>query len=141
MRPNHLRFLVAIAVLLIGVQPAIAQSACRPSDKESVRLIGVVHQMMNSSDIRWINTRSAYQLPLVDDSAVVRVADDSVCARADSVLNSILPTDVHRPRSAYVIRVGDRYLVEEPSDDTKLGTLRLLLTLDSKFAVLARIAS
>jgi hypothetical protein len=101
----------------------------------------MVHQMMRSTDARWVNTRNAYQLPQVPDSAVVLVTNDSVCARADSVLNTILPNDAKPATSAYVIRVGDRYLVEEPSDATKTAQLRLILTLDSKFAVLARIAS
>ena len=51
------------------------------------------------------------------------------------------PTDVQRSRSVYVIRVGDHYLVEDPSDDTKGGEFQLAITLDSSFAVLARIAT
>jgi hypothetical protein len=141
MRNKALHVFIAVAALLLGVRTARAQSPCRPSDYESGRLIGVVHQMMRSTDARWTNTREAYQLPHVADSAVVLVTDDSVCAKADSVLNSILPSDVKPTTSVYVIRVGDRYLVEEPSDNTQLVPLRLILTLDTKFAVLARIAS
>jgi hypothetical protein len=138
---NLLRSLGTVAALLISAEPALGQSSCRPADNQSARLIGIVRQMMKSNDARWVNTRQAYQLPQVADSAVVRVADETICARADSVLNSILPADVKRVPSVYVIRVGDHYVVEEPSDDTKVGLLRLVLTLDSTFAVLARIAN
>lgn len=122
---------------------ALAQGGtCRSADDESARIVAAVKLMMTSADPRWIAARQAYQLPVVSDtSAITLVTADSVCSLAASALNSVLPADIQRTRSVYVIQAGDHYVVEDDSNDTKGGEFQLVITLSSSFAVLARIAS
>lgn len=131
---------VALVISLLTPGPVAAQSTCRASDDESTRLINAARWMMTSSDARWIAARQAYQLS-AGKGAVVLVTNDSICARAAAALNSVLPDSLRRARAVYVVQAGDRYIVEDRSDDTKGGEFQFVITSSSSFAVLARIAS
>lgn len=136
MRPHSL---LALALTAAATTTLRAQSStCRAADDESARLISAAKLMVTSTDSRWIQARNAYQLSVVPDTAIALVTDDSVCAQAGSAYNSALADGLRHERSLYVVRVGDRYVVEDPSTDASGAEYRLIVTLSSAFVVLAK---
>lgn len=136
---------VASWVVLSVARPSdgLAQSQCRAADSVTAAQISVVHDMMTRTESRWTATKAAYQLPTVSDSAIVVVADSSVCAQAAAAYNVALPSDLRvTGRSVYVVRVGaTRYLVWDPTRDSGNDEYDVVIVLDSAFSLLASFAT
>lgn len=141
---NGLRTIICLVV--IGAPPAIlsAQSQCRGADSATIGRIASVKKMMISSDSRWTATRTAYNLPIVNDTAIVVVADSATCASAASAYNGALPSAARvSGRSVYVIRVGStRYVVWDISSVDGLDDEHeVVVVLDSSYNVLGSFAT
>lgn len=131
------RLILQLAIILGLAQVASAQSACRPVDAELDERVRLTRRLVTSSDADDINARQRQQLPAVADTSVQPVSVDSICAAARDVYNAELPVAVQQTgRSVYVIRVGDRYVVEDPA--VKFGEFGLMMVMDQSFAVLSK---
>lgn len=143
-----MRMLLLLAIITAtnaaDVATLDAQTQCRAADEETQGRISSLTEMMTSTDSRWINTREAYQLPVVADTAIQVVTDSAVCAQAATAYNAALPEAARiNGRSVYVVRVGTtRYVVwDVASADDLEDEFEIVVVLDSSFTVLGKFAS
>lgn len=83
-----------------------ATPACRGPDAFSDRQLRGLRALMTTVDSTLIRFREGVHLPLVPDSAVQLVVDDSVCARALATWRAEDPTAYGALSALYVIRAG-----------------------------------
>jgi hypothetical protein len=132
--------LSTLAALVLGSNSATAQSACLPSDLGMTQRINATKQLLASSDSSDIRAAEHKHLSAVKDSIVQAVTTDSVCAAARDSYNTALPSTIQQAgRRVYVIRVGNRYLVEDPT--VMFGEFGMVMVLDDSFAVLGMFTS
>jgi hypothetical protein len=133
--------LLATATLFVlGASTGRAQSACRSADAELDLRIRVTIQLVTSTDPDDVRARQHQQLPAVADSSVQAIFADSVCIAARDSYDAALPARMQQAgRRVYVIRVGDKYIVEDPT--LKFGEFGLTMVLNQLFAVLGKFAS
>jgi hypothetical protein len=130
----------ALAALLLGGASATAQSACLPQDAGMSQRISATNRLLASSDSGAIRAREHQQLSAVADSSVQAVTTDSICVAARDSYNAALPPAAQQAgRRVYVIRVGNRYLVEDPT--LKFGEFGMMMVLDDSFVVLGQFTS
>jgi hypothetical protein len=128
------------AALVLGSTSATGQSACLPSDLGMSQRISATSRLLASSDSSDIRAVQHKQLSAVRDSSVQAVTTDSICAAARDSYNAALPSAVQQAgRRVYVIRVGNRYLVEDPT--VMFGEFGMVMVLDDSFAVLGMFTS
>lgn len=80
--------------------------ACRGPDSFSRMQIENLQFLLRSTDLLDISFRTHVQLPIVPDSAVQLVTDDSICTQAVARWKSENPVGHQSLTSLYVIRVG-----------------------------------
>ena len=113
------------------------QSACLPGGAELDERLHGTRRLVTSSDAGDVRARGVLRLSAVADSSVQPVSSDSICAAARDAYDAELPVTARRPgRKVYVIRVGDRYVVEDST--LRFGEFGLAMVLDERFAVLSR---
>ena len=116
-----------------------AQSACRAADAELDMRLRATKWVVTSTDAGAMKARQHQQLPAVADTSVQVVTTDSVCAAARDSYNAALPaTKQQAGRQVYVIRVGDRYVVEDPT--LRFGEFGLMMVLGQSYMVLSKSA-
>ncbi len=102
---------LAAAVLLLTPQAGQAQSACRPYDYKAANLIGYLIRVI--SDPAYDDIRRDLQLHSGTSADVELIVDDTICAAAVTAYN--LKVNSTAQRQVIVVRVGLRYVVEDPS--------------------------
>jgi hypothetical protein len=132
---NGMRYFLLMTLLLAA--DASAQSACLPTDAELDLRVRATRRLAASGQPDDVNARQHQQLPAVADTSVQAVSVDSICVAARDSYDAALPAAAQRGgRRVYVIRVGDRYVVEDPT--LKFGEYGLMMVLDQAFAVLSK---
>lgn len=106
---------LAAAVLFMTPQAGRAQSACRPFDPDAANLMGYLTRVI--SDPAYDDDRRDLQLHSGTSADVELILDDTICAAAVTAYN--LKVNSNAQRAVIVVRVGLRYVVEDP---TVLGT-------------------
>jgi hypothetical protein len=131
------RIIYQLAVTLGFAHAASAQSACLPADGELDLRLRLTRRVVTSTDPDAIALRQRQQITAVADSSVQPVSNDSICVAARDSYNSALSLiDQRTGRRVYVIRVGDKYFVEDPT--LKYGEFGVMIVLDQSFLVLSK---
>lgn len=138
-RPMANRILLTIGLAVLLASRAAAQSVCRGPDADLDLRVRVTKSFVMRTDAGAVSARQQQGLPAVSDTSVQAILTDSVCAAARDSYNAALPTAQQQPgRLVYVIRVGNRYVVVDPT--LKFGEFELEMVLDRSYAVLSKSA-
>lgn len=113
--------------------------ACRPPDDTSAQFVSDTRHMAASTDSAWSATRTELQIPRVDSTAIVLVADDETCRQVLGAFVTTLsgwPSSL--PGSLYVAKAGTVYvgMVPVPPD----GSIWTYVVTSSRFNVLSAYA-
>jgi hypothetical protein len=98
------------ASIVLSVSGASAQatvSSCNPADRVGKGLRKDFANIVSDSTNKQASRRELYQLPSADDSAVVQILDDALCATAVNVFTA---NGARPPKSIYLYRVNDVYI-------------------------------
>jgi hypothetical protein len=113
-----------------AARTAAAPASCLPADAYSANLVSFFAQLVTSADTADATLRNKLKLSAVPASQVSLVTDQRTCQNAiqgmDRALQPQTPT-----ASAYVVKVGESYAVQDPAD--RAGEWTPAVVLDSKF--------
>lgn len=130
--------LLTATIALFGAGNLSARSACLPADEALDQRIHLTIRLVTSTEPDYVRAREYQQLPAVPASEVQAIAVDSVCATARDSYNAALPLEMQQGgRRVYLVRVGDRYVVEDPG--LRLGEFGLAMIMDRSFVVLRKL--
>ena len=136
-RPVRIACLASL--LLAAPAAAEAQAGCRPVDDHAEGLREYALQLATEQSPQMDSTRQRYGLVRVAEAEVQIVADDrQVCAAAARKFQHELGEKGKAERQVYVVRIGDRYLVTDPT--ATAGEFHLHMVFDRHFKLLASFA-
>lgn len=138
------KILVGLTILVAAVsfsacRPAVAlqQGRCHVQDEWSARLLTHATEVATATDAQNVAYRADRQLLAVPASSVSYVTDEAICTTIATIIDNALPPAERNPaRAVYVVRIGTRYLAEDPT--VEMGEFTLSLTLDENLNVLTR---
>lgn len=134
---------LALALLSLGLTatPGFAQSACRPADQASDRMVLWVKGIATGTDGQAASSRTMMKIPFVASSEISHVTDSLVCNNALGPYNSkaqlqVAATGTPVPSSGqlYVVKVGTVYVVWDPVKSA--GSYALYVTMNASYQVL-----
>jgi hypothetical protein len=90
-----------------------------------------------------VKTRTRYQLPRAEATAVHAVDDPAVCTQAAAAYTRAIhdTTATGRRRRVAVVQVADRYAVDDPWSAAHAGEFRLWAIFDAHWKLIALLAS
>lgn len=136
-----IRLVLSAAAILLTV--AVAPPAPRESPRLSLRncaadsagaqlLVRNLQKIATGTEYPYPILRDSLHIPAVAATEVAVVADSAFCADAAAVYDSVLAArgdQSNSGRNVIVVRVGDRYAVQDPQET--VGEWRVTITLDS----------
>lgn len=135
---------IGIGMVTVAARPSARVSAaagpyCLGPDAFSAAQVARLQELVTSTDSAYIAFRQSVHVPVVPDTAVHLVTDDSVCSRvvqawaaADSALGASPPYVAQ----LYVLSVGPTY-VATPARITGLASYHQYVVYDTNFVRLA----
>ncbi len=136
------RTLVALAALIL-VAPthgviAAQEAGCRPTDEHVEGLKEYALQLATEQGADMDTLRARYGIARVDAAQVEIVSDAKTCAAAARKFKHELGERGRSDRQVYVVRVGDRYIVSDPT--ATAGEFEVHMVFDRHFKLLASFA-
>jgi hypothetical protein len=114
-----------------GAQSGQVASQCLPADGTAAGLIGVIKNIIKSTNAHGIALRDDVGLTGVDTSDIAVVTDAAICARAAAAIDELAKVKASG-RLVYVLRAGpNRFIVEDPR--AKAGEYVSVEVFDSRF--------
>lgn len=115
---------------------------CRTTGDEALVLVAYAKMLAADTSGEMQAKRTSYYIPPTDTANVELVTDDAVCARAGDAFNADLPPSLRiTNRAVYVVRIGQVYIVTDPTAQPVRGGLVPNIVFDRRFRVLARFAA
>ena len=137
--------LSALCIAFVSSNEANGQGTgrCQSGGDEADALLSYGKELATSTDSIYVATRQRYHIVATDSSNVALVTSDSVCSLAGDAYNAHLSV-AHQVanRAVYVVRVGDVYIVTDPSFlPTGVHGLIPNMVFDANFVLLAQFAA
>jgi len=129
-------FAMAGAALLARGPALLGQSgprSCATPDWQSENLITILRQVVSDTGPAADTTRSTYHLEFA--AHVVLVQDSHTCSRGAAAYSRATgdTSAGSRQRRVFVIRVGDRYVVDDPYTPAHAGEFALWCIVDRRW--------
>ncbi len=129
---------LAAAMLVIGSHASAQDAGCRPTDANAEGLRQFAVRLATDPSARMEAKRQRYSLVPVAATEVQIVTDPQTCATAARKFKHGLGESGKSDRQVYVVRVGDRYIVYDPT--AKAGEFEVHMVFDKHFKLLASFA-
>lgn len=134
--------IIALAAMVLaspsrGVLDA-QEAGCRPTDEHVQGLREYALQLATEQSADMDSLRTRYGIVRVDASQVEIVSDARTCASAARKFKHELGEHGKSDRQVYVVRVGERYIVSDPT--AKAGEFEVHMVFDKHFKLLATFA-
>jgi len=131
----------ALLALSLSALPATAQTACRPADQRSARLVQWVKNIATGTSAQAFEQRAQTKIPAVSASQVTYVTSKTVCNKALTAYNAetvmqqtATGATVQPSGQLYVVQAGNVYVVWDPVKSA--GSYAVYVVLDSRYRVL-----
>ena len=128
-----------------GVQPTQG-NACAPVDEVGRSLLTYIRTLVVATDTlpdERNATRIAYELPRLDPDSVTLVTDPAICSIAAAAYTSAVNEDHEsaNQRRVHVVRVGSRYVVEDPYTPARVGEWHVWAVFTDRWRLVTRVLS
>ena len=138
-------FVLGISTLLLNASFALGQVPTSPcaDTTDGAGLVVYVQLLMTRPDSDYVAQREQYELPLVGAKSISLASDEEVCKAAATAYSREVGDsgDIGRARRVNVIRVGDKYVVQDPYTPHRLGEWSIWFIFDSRWQKIAGIGS
>ena len=115
-----------------GAFRGTASTGCARDSLGSAVLIRNLQTIVTGTTYPYTEIRDSLQIPAVAPEQVTLVTDPTLCAKVAAIYDRILVArgdDPNPRREVIVVRVGDRYAVQDPLETA--GEFRVTIMLDS----------
>lgn len=117
MRKHGLISLILVVSLTAGTRSAAAQTLppCTADSGGRAGMLSYLKRLAPATDTASTNTKTALHIPTVAASQVTAVTTASICTSAGQAVSRVLGVTPPNGRSVAVIKVGNAYVVKDPT--------------------------